>query len=69
MRDPKVCWPFENLDSVGLSDFGVEMGLGGVSLVESKDALLGGVRAGVAGLVLTPGLTIGLGTDDGTSGR
>lgn len=69
LRDPKTCCPFENLDLVGLSNFGLEWGLGRVSLMTVEDVLLGGFNAGVAGFVFTPGLTIGLRTDEENSGR
>ena len=69
LREPKTCCPFVNRDLVGLSDSGLELELGRVSLTGSEDAVVGGVNAGVAGFVFTPGLAIGFRTDEEYSGR
>ena len=64
MREPKVCCPLENLDLVGLSDFGFGRGLGRVSLMIVEDTLLEEGRVVLSGVVLMVGKALGHGRAD-----
>ena len=70
MREPKVCCPLENLDLLGLSEFGFGRGLGRVSLMIIEDTLVEEGRVVLPGVAFLVGkaLVHGGAADEESSG-